>query len=83
MSKVNITKEELEELYINQELSTRDIAKKLGVGQTTIRRWLSKFEIKTRTSKEAKHTTVYKEKEAKLAERYRTEYVKTYTKICP
>lgn len=29
MSKINITKEELEELYINQELSTRDIANQL------------------------------------------------------
>ena len=82
MTKLKITKEELEELYLVQELSTRDIAAKLGVGQTTIRRWLSKYDIKTRTSKEAKHTSVYLEKQEVLAERYRIEYVKMYTKFC-
>ncbi len=81
--KKSITKEELEELYINQELSTRDIAKQLGVGQTTIRRWLAKHNIKTRSSKEAKKTSVYLEKQQVLAERYKEEYKKDYAKICP
>lgn len=82
MAKIKITKEELEDLYWNQELSTRDIANKLGVGQTTIRRWLAKYDIKTRTSKEAKQTSVYLEKQEELAERYRIEYVKDYIKFC-
>lgn len=82
MTKVKITKEELEDLYWNQELSTRDIANKLGVGQTTVRRWLAKYEIKTRTAKEGQHTSTYLEKQEKLAERYRTEYIKDYTKFC-
>lgn len=82
MAKIKITKEELEDLYWNQELSTRDIANKLGVGQTTIRRWLAKYDIKTRTSKEAKQTSVYLEKQEELAQRYRTEYIKDYTKFC-
>lgn len=63
-------------------MSTRDIATKLGIGQTTVRRWLAKYDIKTRNSKESKHTSVYLEKQEVLAERYRTEYVKTYTKFC-
>lgn len=82
MCKINVTKEELEDLYWNQELSTRDIAKKFGVGQTTVRRWMAKFNIKTRTSKEGKHTSVYLSKQDELAERYRVEYVKDYTKFC-
>lgn len=45
MSKITISKEEFEELYFNQELSTRDIAKKLGVGQTTVRRFMTKHDI--------------------------------------
>lgn len=82
MKQPKITKEELYDLYWNQELSTRDIAKKVGVGQTTIRRWLDKYEIKTRTSKEAKTTSVYLEKQKALAERYSVEYKKDYTKFC-
>ena len=82
MAKITISKEEFENLYFNQELSTRDIAKKLGVGQTTVRRFMDKHNIKARTSKEAKQTSVYLEKQEKLAERYRTEYLKDYVKYC-
>ena len=42
----------LQQLYIVDQLSTRDIAKQLTVAQTTVRRWLKAFNIKTRTSKE-------------------------------
>lgn len=82
MKQPKISKEELYDLYWNQELSTRDIAKKVGVGQTTIRRWLDKYEIKTRTSKEAKTASVFLEKQRILAERYSIEYKKDYTKFC-
>ena len=35
-------------LMINQGLSTHQIAKKTGKGQTTIRHWLKKFGLKTK-----------------------------------
>ena len=86
----NISKEELEDLYINQGYSTRDLAKYFNVGQTTIRRKMIKYEIKSRTSKEGKNTDKYKEKKRKLAEYYKEEYSKRalesgnrITKICP
>lgn len=82
MTKIKITKEKLENLYLNQELSTRDIAKQLNVGQTTIRRWLAKYNIKTRSTKEAMKTTVFLEKQKVLAERYKIEYTQDITKFC-
>lgn len=35
MKKLSIDKEELIDLYLNQQLSTRDVAKILNVGQTS------------------------------------------------
>lgn len=43
--KLKFTKEELEKLYIEEELSTRDIAKQLNISQTTVRRYLAKYNI--------------------------------------
>lgn len=77
-----ITKELLEELYVNQELSTRDVAEKLNVGQTTIRRWLKKFNIDTRKGSESRNTSTYKEKQKILAERYKEEYKKVFINKC-
>ena len=69
-----MTKENLIELYINQELSTRDIAKIYNVGQTTVRRKLSEFEIETRSSKEGKNTKTYQNKAKELSKYYKEEY---------
>lgn len=90
MNKILIDKEELVELYINKQLSTRDIAKRLKIGQTSVRRYLKKYNIKERTSKESKETITYKEKMFKNANRYKEEYIKKSIeeghriyKICP
>lgn len=90
MKKPLIDKENLVELYINQQLSTRDIAKKLNVGQTSVRRYLKKYNIKERTSAESKNTSVYKNKITQYAIRYKREYSKIAIengnkiyKICP
>lgn len=64
--KVNVTKDELFDLYINQGLSTRDIATKFNIGQTTVRRYLVKYEIPTRTSMEGKATSAYQQKLTKI-----------------
>ena len=40
-----LSKTELEELYIKQNLTSRKIAEQLGVGKTTILRWLKKYNI--------------------------------------
>jgi len=64
--KINVSKQELEDLYLNQGLSTRDIAKIFDVCQTTIRRWLAKYDIATRTSIEGKQTKAYKEKSKQI-----------------
>lgn len=44
--KVFISKEELEELYINQNLQRKEIAKLLNVADGTLKRWIQKFKIK-------------------------------------
>jgi predicted transcriptional regulator len=51
--KNNISKEVLEDLYINQKLSSREIAKKLGVSQPTVRSRMKEFGIKSRSISEA------------------------------
>ena len=56
--KLKFTKEELEKLYIEEELSTRDIAKQLNISQTTVRRYLAKYNIETRKGEDAKCTSV-------------------------
>lgn len=60
--KLKFTKEELEKLYIEEELSTRDIAKQLNISQTTVRRYLAKYNIETRKGEDAKCTSVMKKK---------------------
>lgn len=46
--RVNLTKEKLEELYLNKNLSTWKIEKKLNISRGTIHRKLKEFNIKTR-----------------------------------
>lgn len=85
-----INKEELIELYINAQLSTRDIANRLNTSQTSVRRYLKKYNIKERTREEAKQTLVYKEKLARISEKHRENYIKialeegkSSLEICP
>lgn len=46
----DITKEVLEELYLSERMSTRDIAEKFGCHSSTISTRLHKYDIPTRTS---------------------------------
>lgn len=50
-----ISKRELIDLYIGQKLNASQIAKKVGYSGTTIRRWLKKYQIPTRTQSEILH----------------------------
>jgi len=59
MSKFEVTREQLFEMYVTKEMSTRDIAAKLGCGQTTVRRKLESFGIPTRSDQEARKTNRY------------------------
>ena len=63
-------------LYVDQELSTRDVARKLNVCQTTIRRWLEKYNIRTRKPDVAKTAKPLIEKRKKLGEYYKIVYTK-------
>lgn len=80
----------LKSLYVKDKLSTRDVAKKLGVGQTTIRRWLKLYNIDARSIEESVKTSIYLNKKAKLSSLYKKEYVERsiengsrLIKICP
>ncbi|MEM1548853.1 MAG: hypothetical protein QXM02_07550, partial [Thermoproteota archaeon] len=61
--KFTLTKQELEELYWNQRLSTLEIAKKIGVHHSTVRYWMIKYGVERRHQK---------------ASMSRKEYVKKY-----
>lgn len=79
---VNISESELKELYLNEKLSTREVAKKLGVGQTTVRRKMKEYNIPARTEKESRQTESFRKRREELAERYKKEYTKVYEKKC-
>ena len=49
-------KERIYELYVEKGYSTRDVAKELGIGQTTVRRKMKQYGIPARTGKEARNT---------------------------
>ncbi len=71
---LNIDKEELKELYCNKQMSTRDIAKYYNCGQTTIRRKMKLYDIKTRTSSEGQNTSYYLNKMQPIFDSYSKEY---------
>jgi len=48
------TKEELEDLYINQRKSNKNIGRNLGVSEPTIRKWMDEYGISIRSSSESK-----------------------------
>ena len=50
---------ELYDLYVVKGMSTRDLAKHYGVGQTTIRRWLLNNAIEARKSNEYRNSEFY------------------------
>lgn len=90
MKTIEILEETLKDLYVNKQMSTRDIAKHLGVGQTTVRRLMAKYSIKARANKKSRNTNVYRQKLNTLANHYRKIYTKAsiengsrVVKICP
>jgi len=65
--KVNLTKEQLYDLYWNKKLSMYDIAKKIGVVYNAVRQWMLKYNIPRRTySETAKLRHFSKETREKL-----------------
>ena len=81
--KVTVDKDKLIKLYIDEQLSTRDIAKLLGTSQSTVRRKMKLYGIEARDAVQSKNTPSYKQKVEDLAERYRNEYTVYYNKVCP
>jgi 5-methylcytosine-specific restriction endonuclease McrA/predicted DNA-binding protein YlxM (UPF0122 family) len=53
MKKINISKEILENLYINKKLSLKEVAEKFGVSYQTISNKLKEYGIQSRTISEA------------------------------
>lgn len=79
---IKIGEEYLRKLYLEDKLSTRDIAKMLNIGQTTVRRKMKEFNIQPRSQKESRKTIVYLNKQEKLAETYKIKYTKTHNLVC-
>ena len=50
-----VTYEVLSRLYTNEVMSTREIARQLGIGKTTVRRWLRRYKIPIRKYKNPKY----------------------------
>ena len=57
---MEITKQLLEDLYIAQGLSTKEIANKLNIGKTTVNRKLKKYGIPVRDKKSAQKAAMKK-----------------------
>jgi len=57
---MKISKEELDDLYINQKMSSREIAKKLEISHRTVLDRMEKFGIKRRTRNEVKKLSIDK-----------------------
>jgi len=53
MRKINISKEEIKGLYVNQKLSSIEIAKKFGVSHQTILNRMKEYNIQSRTISES------------------------------
>jgi IS30 family transposase len=60
-----ISKDELISYYYENEMSIADIASVLGRGETTIRRWMDKYEIPRRSYSDATITYYKKIREKK------------------
>jgi len=79
--KINISKETLEDLYINQKLSIKETAKVLGFGNNTIWKRLKEFNIKIRPKTETfigKHHS--EETKRKISESHKGKYHTEETK---
>ena len=77
-----IEKDILYDMYINKQMSTRDIAEELDCGQSTVRRYLDKYNIKARTIKESKQTDTYIDKMQGTWDSYKEKYKNRIIKYC-
>ena len=68
--KFKLTKEEIYDLYWNKKLDVSKISEKLGLGKTTIWRWIRKYNIRIRTNSEAKLKGKYKPTKEELYNLY-------------
>lgn len=65
-TKMYLTKEQLEELYIHQRLTTTSISNKVGLSQGIIYDWLKRYGIKVRTVNEASSKKIPKDELIKM-----------------
>lgn len=77
---MEVNKEKLYEDYCILGMSTRDIAKKYNIGQTTVRRLMAKYDIKARSCNE--RTDYYYQKMQPQYDYYSKKYRKYKTNIC-
>lgn len=77
-----INQDELYDLYINQQLTQREVGKILGISQTQVRRELSKAGIKSRNASESRQTPDSIQRRKKNSERYKKEYTIWREKKC-
>jgi len=54
MAKMKITRKKLHHLYYLERKTTRQVAKELGIGQTSVRRWMRHFGMIARNSSESR-----------------------------
>ena len=67
---VKPTKKILERMYIEERMSSNEIAEKLGFYAVTVRRWLKTYEIPVRTISEARLKGVVKPLKKELERMY-------------
>lgn len=65
MKKLQIDKETIFDLYVAKELSTRDVAKILHIGQTSVRRLLERYGIPARSQAQSMETPSFLQKKTK------------------
>lgn len=65
-----------------QQKSQRQVAKELGIAQTSVRRLLNRYGIQSRTDAESRLTPDFIARKDELKQRYKEEYTKYITKTC-
>lgn len=77
---MEISKEMLYDDYCIVGMSTRDIAKKYNIGQTTVRRLMARYNIESRSNSEK--TNYYYQKMQPYYDAYSEKYRKYFVKTC-
>ena len=82
MKKKDISNKIIYDLYVVQQKSQRQVAKILGISQSSVRRYLAKYNIASRCKGEYDKTPDYIQQKKELADRYCNEYQKHIIKRC-